>query len=1473
MRLVYESGGVERDLEMRAGRPDAVVGDLAEALGVGVGIHGGVRAGVGVGVGVGTATTGAGPGLWIDGRWCPPDVPLHESGIVEGARVGAADTERSVSVADQASHVLRVVGGLDAGAERRLGIGRVVLGRGRSDGVNLSSPVVSQAHCVVDVAADGTVTVADLGSANGTDVNGTRLRGPRRVTAGDLVGLGGGVAIQILPAEELSPVRRLNPAREVRAGGTLPFTRPPRPAPPPAHQPVTLPTPPKNAHRAPFSLGQILGPLLLAAGIVAMTKQWAYAAFAALTPIMFLTNFVEERTRGRLSLRRGRREYHAALEQAARELAQRHTTERAWRYAAVIDPAEAAHRAAEPGLRLWERRPGAEDFLQVSVGVADQLWHPPVVLPVADLGGSGGPGGSGKSGGPEDAVAALLAEVSVLPQVPVPVALGPGEAVGLQGHREAVLSVARSLLCQAVVGSGPADLTVAVFTDPDRLADWDWTKWLPHGADRRSGSAHLVACGPQEWETLARALATDRAENATPASGLGVVGVAGGGTADGAGGPGRPALLVIADGAVLLEGRPNPLRDLLSGTAGSCGGIVITERLPALCTSIVTVDGDGRAEVEHVATGLVVRRVLACGMGEVAARRTARVLARFEDPELRVQGAGLPDQVTLLPLLGLPEVGAESVADRWRTAAETLRARATLGVTERDLFTVDLDDDGPHGLIAGTTGSGKSELLRTLIASLAVDAGPEHLTFVLVDYKGGGALDECAALPHVVGLVTDLDEQLGERALRCLEAELRHREHLLRDVGVGHVRDYQRLRGRERGDLEPMPRLVIVIDEFATLVKALPDFVDALVSIAQRGRSLGMHLIMATQRPSGSVSDAIKNNVKLRIALRVESTSDSQDVIDGNAAAGIGSRQWGRAYYRLSAKESVPVQTALSTGITGGGREHAAVTLVPFFLGMLPAGHGDPDEEGETDLRRLVSACGRARLLAGLGEPRRPWPEQLPAVVRASDTPPTAERGMQTSAPVSPGSPGLPTLALADDPDRQRQYPVGWDPAAGNLLIYGSVGSGTSATLLALALGLAGATSPDRLHLYVVDMGAGELAPLADLPHTGAHVGAAERERLVRLIRLLREELDVRKARAASSPAAPDWLILVDNAAALVSEFDKDVAGLNLMDDFQRVFADGPAVGLRFAVTGDRHGAVPSAWAALVQQKLLLRLADPGEYSYFDIRSKEVPQSTPGRAVVAATKQVVQIVWTGSDTPAAVARVCERWRGCVRSAARVGTLPALVPVSAADEPAATGTEPWHLPLGMADSTLSTIGVDLYEHEHLLVAGPQRSGRSTVLVRIALAVLAQPDPPAVVAFAPRRSPLRDVTGLTASVQRYEALEEVLEQHAEGPMMLLVDDAETVEETPGVLSAWLASAGVGRHLVAAGRAEGVRRAFGHWTQKVKESHTGVLLCPDHDLDGDLLGVILPRTGRMASMPGRGYLVADGTVTGLQVALPDR
>ena len=1414
MRFVYRDSGVEHELELLVGRPDAAVADLTAAL-------------------------GAADGIRIDGRPVAGDTALAESGLVAGAVVTPA--RRSAPPRPEPVAVLRVVGGLEAGLSVPLVPGTTVIGRGSDVTIRVDTADVSRRHCALQVHPDGTVLVTDLGSRNGTDVNGRRVLAPCPVGPEDLVSLAGQVLIRILPPDRIGPVQHVNVVREAQPGGTLPFNRAPRVAAPAGPGPIRLPAAPRGEGKPPFSVSNMLGPLVLAGGMVVVLKDWSFALIAGLTPVMFLGNYLEDRTRGRVSIKKGKREYAVKLAEARTELETRRARLIQDLRAGSPDLAEVFHRAEGPGLRLWERRQDAEDFLRVSVGTADLKWAPPVTT---------------ESGDPSPETLAMLTAASELPQVPVVAEIGPGRVIGLEGDRGAALAAARAMLCQAVVTSGPADVTVAVFTDAARLAAWDWTKWLPHGADLKSGSARLVAVGPQQSEALARSLLAAAAPANTGAPG-------GSGAGAAAAGPEKPGpvLLVVVDGATLLEGRPCPLRELLAGSAGRVGGIVVTDRLPALCTAVLSVREDGLGKLKLVAGGQEVHRVLVGGTPERQARKVARALARFEDPELRVDGAGLPDRVNLVPLLDLPEISGDALLTRWRDGAAELKVKATLGVTERDVFTIDLDDDGPHGLIAGTTGSGKSELLRTLIASMAVGTGPEHLTFALVDYKGGGALDECARLPHVVGLVTDLDEQLGERALRCLEAELRHREHALRDVGLGHVREYQRLRDTERPELEPMPRLVVVIDEFATLVKALPDFVDSLVSIAQRGRSLGMHLIMATQRPAGSVNDAIKNNVKLRIALRLESTGDSNDVIDNPAAAGIGSRQWGRAYYRLSAREVLPVQTALSTGVTPRSETLAAVSVAPFRLagpadGSAPAAAA----EGPTDLQRLVEAARQARAGGGIAEPRRAWTDPLPDPVPAAELGP-ARRGLQTTAR------GLPTLALADDPDSQTQYPVGWDPEAGNLLIYGVVGAGTSTTLLALALGVAAEQSPERCHLYALDLGAGELAPLAALPHTGAFIGAAERERQIRLIRTLRRELDARKAGAPQTPC----LVLIDNLGALTADFDKDVAGMSLMEDLGRVFADGPAVGIRFAATADRSGAVPPAWAALTQQKLLLRLADPNEYSNFDVPRKSVPSFVPGRAVVAATRQIVQIVHPGDDLAAAVAAVADRWPDAVRTAPPIGVLPAEVALGRLPAAARTAAEPWAIPLGVGDGSLGPVGLTLYEHEHALIAGPSRSGRSLALCGIAQSVLAQPDPPAVLAFAPRRSALRDLPEPVRVVTDYAALEEALEAEP-GRVLVLVDDAETVEDPLSVLDAWLMKAGAGRHLIAAGRADGIRRTYGGWLQRVRDGRCGVLLIPDHDLDGDLLGVTLPRQDRMAPLPGRGYLVANGAVDGIQLALPD-
>ncbi len=206
---------------------------------------------------------------------------------------------------------------------------------------------------------------------------------------------------------------------------------------------------------------------------------------------------------------------------------------------------------------------------------------------------------------------------------------------------------------------------------------------------------------------------------------------------------------------------------------------------------------------------------------------------------------------------------------------------ATIGWSGDGTVDIDLVRDGPHGLIAGTTGSGKSEFLRTLVVAMAAEVSPDHLNFVLVDFKGGATFDTCDRLPHVVGVVTDLERGLAERVLVSLDAEIRRRERLLRAAHADDLTSYR------RNAVDPLARLVVVIDEFAALAKELPDFLPALVGIAQRGRSLGIHLLLATQRPAGVVTDDIRANTNLRLALRLQDRSDALDVVGDDRPAAL----------------------------------------------------------------------------------------------------------------------------------------------------------------------------------------------------------------------------------------------------------------------------------------------------------------------------------------------------------------------------------------------------------------------------------------------------------------------------------------------------------------------------------------------------------------------------------------------------------
>jgi S-DNA-T family DNA segregation ATPase FtsK/SpoIIIE len=374
-------------------------------------------------------------------------------------------------------------------------------------------------------------------------------------------------------------------------------------------------------------------------------------------------------------------------------------------------------------------------------------------------------------------------------------------------------------------------------------------------------------------------------------------------------------------------------------------------------------------------------------------------------------------------------------------------------------------------------------------------------------------------------------------------------------------------------------------------------------------------------------------------------------------------------------------------------------------------------------------------------------------------------------------------------------------------------------------------------------------------------IAADDRERQVRLIRHLRAQLDLRRGHTQGPWRARRIVVLVDNLAAMRAEFD-DPDGLATMDQLTRLYADGTAVGISFAVAADRFSTIPPAWASVTTQRWLFRLPDPYDYVAAGLTRKDVPAKVPGRMVVLPGALQAQVGLPGS---AAVEAIAARYRDAPRVAARIGVLPSEIAVSSLPPPA-VAEEPWRVPIGVRESDLDTAELLLYEGEHALVAGPARSGKSTALLSLAAAL--EPHV-AVVATGGRRSPLRDLAGFAPATGLAATLAQL--RTADGPTVLFIDDAETFDDTDGAIAGLLTAGRPDLHVLAAGRSDSLRSLYGHWTVTVRRSKTGLLLRPNIDLDGDLLGVTLPRRAPVRLGVGRGYLIHNGDWDIVQVAQP--
>ena len=1429
-----------------------------------------------------------------------PDAPISDVPI--GSGFTAAVTEAGeVPGARGGADVVAIVRVVPPGGSRTreypIGLGQTVLGRDPSAGIVLNDPMVSKRHARIDLTDDGAVLV-DLNSANGIMVDGGLV--PRvRVESGRPVLLGDSMVSVVLTEHSDAGAERV-----LERGGSLHFNRSPRVEVRYPGRSFPRPEVPSETEPQVFPWIALAAPLLMGVVMFALTRNALSLGFIALSPLMLAGNFLGQRSGVARKLSMARSKFDLQLDDLAAKFDDEQPKERAARLAESPSVAEIYEDALRLGPTLWTRRPEHWNFLDVRLGIGAV----PSRNSVKDLGSA--------QGIPELAahIDDLIAGVETLDGVPVVENIDLSGAVGIAGGAVEVADAARALLVQYVGLHSPAEVAMAALTGPVSTREFEWLKWLPHAASPQSplGGVHLgnstssattmlnaieelILSRVADADRIARGASDD--EHAASARGAKV----GAGELRGRAGAASALVVVVADDAPVDRAR---LIQVLERAAEAAVYPIWlaprVEALPATCRTYLDVGaGLDSAVVGFVRQGMTVDRVRVEGVSRDFALVLARRLAPVVDASaVTADSSDLPRSVSLLGLVGTDlaeDPGA--VIDRWtqtksisdRTGAPPVarkragNLRAIVGQASPDALHLDLRTQGPHALVGGTTGSGKSEFLQAWVLGMSAEYSPDRVTFLFVDYKGGSAFAECVSLPHCVGLVTDLSPHLVRRALTSLRAELHHREHLLNRKKAKDLLDLEK-----RGDPESPPALVIVIDEFAALASEVPEFVDGVVDIAQRGRSLGIHLIMATQRPAGVIKDNLRANTNLRVALRMADENDSTDVVGDAVAGRFDPAIPGRAIAKTGPGRLIEFQSGYAGGWTSDEPQEAAVSVSELRFGSEVVWEreeiGDPDVEesdlGANDQVRLVRTLVAAAAAAGIPAPRRPWLDELPAVVDLASTPTASDAEIP--------------IGLVDLPDRQRQQPAYFLPDRdGHMAVFGTSGSGKSLLLrtLGIAAGLGSAGGP--VHVYGLDFATGALRMLEALPHVGSVVSGDDFERVTRLLRDLRDRLDDRARRfsevdaadivqyrlLANRPDEPRILLLLDGFPSFRDEYDTGIGRTAYYNILIQILNEGRPLGVHVVFSADRSTSVPSAVSSNIQRRIVLRLADEGGYLMLGA-PKDIldTDSAPGRAIIDGNEAQISVVG-GSTNVAEQAKAVQRLAETVSALGRpaapiVGSLPREVEL--AELPIGCDGRPT---LGIGDVTLGPVGFE--PTGTFLVAGPPASGKTTALVSLAQTVARWRPDSRLFLFGTRRSSIQDalpwleraLTPDAGAELAAQLLELVADEEITAKLVVVVD---TITEFQGsaaetALTELIKAINRSDHLLLTdGDVSSMSSGWG-LVAEAKASRRGIVLMPD-TFDGDaVFKVPFPRITRSESPPGRGLQVAGATVTKVQLPLP--
>ncbi len=1034
---------------------------------------------------------------------------------------------------------------------------------------------------------------------------------------------------------------------------------------------------------------------------------------------------------GKRELQGLRREYMRHLSEQRRAVRATIGDQRSALFYRHPDPNRLWSTASSP--RLWERRGSDGDFGVVRIGLGPQDVATPLVIP-----------DSGPLEQLEPTCAAALRRFidsyAVVPELPVALALRGFSRVYLRGDGDRARSLVRAMLAQLAVFHSPDDLMIAVCTDAGNGAGWDWVKWLPHNLHPDDvdalGPARLVAPSVVELESTLDTLIGSRPRFSPVAPPV-----------DGA------HLVVVLDGAATAGSH-----HLM--TEGGVEGVTLLDlsspppRAIDRATLVLDVDGKGRL----VSTTTEQRQHVGVPdqLSTVEASVVARRLAPSRPSARTVGDQPLTSELGLAELLGLGDPFQVDVNRTWQPRPDRDRLRVPLGLgpdgipVELDIKESAQDGMGPHGLLVGATGSGKSELLRTLVLSLAVTHSSETLNFVLVDFKGGATFTTMDRLPHTSAVITNLSDELPlvDRMLDAIGGELVRRQELLRAAGnYASQRDYEKARAAGVA-LDPLPSLLIICDEFSELLTAKPEFIDMFVQIGRVGRSLGVHLLLASQRLDEGRLRGLETHLSYRIGLRTFSAMESRVVLGAPDAYEL-PRSPGHGFLRAGTEDLVRFKAAYVSGVyhrserpqSAPGQTRSRYAL-DFTSGRVdpppePAKPAvDPEEDGvlgDTLLDLLVER------IEGRGPAAHPvWlpPLAEPPALSHLLPPLTAIQGKGLGVTDERLDGKLTALVgLVDLPFEQRRDPLALElsGSGGHLALIGGPQSGKSSLLRTLITSLALTHTPRQVQFYCLDFGGGTLTTLRDLPHVGGVATRRDTDRVRRTVAELTALLDqreqyfaaqsvdgmdtYRRARARGQHQTDpygDVFLVIDNWLVFRNEFE------DLSDAVADLTNRGLGYGIHVVAAATRWMDLRMNIRDLFGTKVELRLGDPSDSGIGRRPAANIPEDTPGRGITDEGRQFIAAlprlddssdVDTAADGAAQlVTAVRDAWGG--PAAPPVRLLPELVTYDRLPAPA--DQQQRGVPVGLAETDLGPVYLDFAAEPHFLLFGDVESGKTSVL---------------------------------------------------------------------------------------------------------------------------------------------------------------